>query len=116
MYFDAELDGLTNSLEFMHSKLSAFFEQGTISASDALEIYQQKDAKKLYEAKLVEWKKDEETDSDDDVVESTPSGANEQTSLDSMSVADLKKKCKELGLPVGGKKADLIERITNSKA
>ncbi len=31
--------------------------------------------------------------------------------LESLSVADLKERCKAAGLPVGGKKADLIERL-----
>ena len=32
--------------------------------------------------------------------------------LSSLSVADLKERCKAAGLPVGGKKADLIARLS----
>jgi len=39
------------------------------------------------------------------------SEAGSETSVDEMSLAELKDKAKELKLPVGGSKADLIERI-----
>ena len=34
--------------------------------------------------------------------------------LESLSVAELKERCKAAGLPVGGKKADLIARLAES--
>ena len=46
-------------------------------------------------------------------VEEEDQGANDED-LSSLSVADLKERCKAAGLPVGGKKADLIERLSAS--
>ena len=39
---------------------------------------------------------------------------NEDVDLGSLSVAELKELCKAAGLPVGGKKADLITRLSES--
>ena len=36
--------------------------------------------------------------------------------LTSLSVAELKERCKAAGLPVGGKKADLIARLSESSS
>jgi hypothetical protein len=36
--------------------------------------------------------------------------------LSSLSVAELKERCKAAGLPVGGKKADLIDRLSSSQS
>ena len=60
--FDAELFALTESLSQMQTSLEKFLSDGTISPTDALEIYQLSDAKKLYEAKKLEWKIDDATD------------------------------------------------------
>ena len=37
---------------------------------------------------------------------------NHDEDLSSLSVAELKARCKEAGLPVGGKKADLVDRLS----
>ena len=44
-------------------------------------------------------------------VEAEDDGASDED-LSSLSVAELKERCKAAGLPVGGKKADLIERLS----
>ena len=41
--------------------------------------------------------------------------AEEAEDLSKLSVAELKERCKAAGLPVGGKKADLIERLSASQ-
>ncbi|HII48593.1 MAG TPA: SAP domain-containing protein [Candidatus Thalassarchaeaceae archaeon] len=46
-------------------------------------------------------------------VEEEDEGSSDED-LSSLSVADLKERCKAAGLPVGGKKADLIERLSTS--
>ena len=46
-------------------------------------------------------------------VEEEDEGSSDED-LSSLSVADLKERCKAAGLPVGGKKADLIERLSAS--
>jgi hypothetical protein len=46
----------------------------------------------------------------------SPIGANFIDGIDSMNVGTLKKACKKLGVPVAGKKADLLQRVRNCVA
>ena len=42
-------------------------------------------------------------------------GEDEVEDLSSLSVAELKERCKAAGLPVGGKKADLVARLSQEE-
>jgi ABC-type Zn2+ transport system substrate-binding protein/surface adhesin len=53
---------------------------------------------------------DHDDDHDHDHHHGDEDGADED--LNSMTVAELKERCKAAGLPVGGKKADLIARLS----
>ena len=69
-----------------------------------------------YEAENVEPSEEESEDSEEEVIEeesddSTKEEVSEETDYSKMSVAELKDVLKEKGLPVSGKKADLIERL-----
>ena len=69
-----------------------------------------------YEAENVEPSEEESEGSEEEVIEeesddSTKEEVSEETDYSIMSVAELKDVLKEKGLPVSGKKADLIERL-----
>ena len=69
-----------------------------------------------YEAENVEPSEEESEDSEEEIIEeesddSTKEEVSEETDYSIMSVAELKDVLKEKGLPVSGKKADLIERL-----
>ena len=69
-----------------------------------------------YEAENVEPSEEESEDSEEEIIEeesddSTKEEVSEETDYSKMSVAELKDVLKEKGLPVSGKKADLIERL-----
>ena len=69
-----------------------------------------------YEAENVEPSEEKEEDSEEEVSEeetddSKKEEVSEETDYSKMSVAELKEVLKEKGLPVSGKKADLIERL-----
>ena len=69
-----------------------------------------------YEAENVEPSEEKDEDSEEKVTEektddSKKEEVSEETDYSKMSVAELKDILKEKGLPVSGKKADLIERL-----
>ena len=66
-----------------------------------------------YEAENVEpsEEKDEGSEEEEVTEEETEDSEKEETDYSKMSVAELKEVLKEKGLPVSGKKADLIERL-----
>ena len=69
-----------------------------------------------YEAENVEPSEEKDEGSEEDVTEKVTDGSkkeevSEETDFSKMSVAELKDVLKEKGLPVSGKKADLIERL-----
>ena len=69
-----------------------------------------------YEAENVEPSEEESEDSEEEIIEeesddSTKEEVSGETDYSKMSVAELKDVLKEKGLPVSGKKADLIERL-----
>ena len=69
-----------------------------------------------YEAENVEPSEEKDEDSEEEVTEKVTDGSkkeevSEETDYSKMSVAELKDVLKEKGLPVSGKKADLIERL-----
>ena len=69
-----------------------------------------------YEAENIEPSEEKEEDSEEEVTEeetddSKKEEVSEETDYSKMSVAELKDVLKEKGLPVSGKKADLIERL-----
>ena len=69
-----------------------------------------------YEAENVEPSEEKDEGSEEDVTEKVTDGSkkeevSEETDYSKMSVAELKDVLKEKGLPVSGKKADLIERL-----
>ena len=69
-----------------------------------------------YEAENVEPSEVESEDSEEEIIEeesddSTKEEVSEEADYSKMSVAELKDVLKEKGLPVSGKKADLIERL-----
>ena len=69
-----------------------------------------------YEAENVEPSEEKDEGSEEEVTEKVTDGSkkeevSEETDYSKMSVAELKDVLKEKGLPVSGKKADLIERL-----
>jgi len=69
-----------------------------------------------YEAENVEPSEEKDENSEEEVIEektndSKKEDVSEETDYSKMSVAELKDMLKEKGLPVSGKKADLIERL-----
>ena len=69
-----------------------------------------------YEAENVEPSEEKDEGSEEDVTEKVTDGSkkeevSEETDYSKKSVAELKEVLKEKGLPVSGKKADLIERL-----
>ena len=69
-----------------------------------------------YEAENVEPSEEKDENSEEEVTEEETDGSkkeevSEETDYSKMSVAELKDVLKEKGLPVSGKKADLIERL-----
>ena len=68
-----------------------------------------------YEAENVEPSEEKDESSDEEITEEADSNkkeeVSEETDYSKMSVAELKDVLKEKGLPVSGKKADLIERL-----
>ena len=65
-----------------------------------------------YEAETVGPVEEESADEEStEEVTATEKPKTEDTDYDSMTVPELKDALKEKGLPVGGKKADLIERL-----
>ena len=57
----------------------------------------------------------EETEEVKEEAEEVKEEAENKTNYDDMKVTELKEVLKEMGLPVSGKKADLIERIKESE-
>ena len=54
---------------------------------------------------------EEESDDEESSEEDTETGESEDVNYDKMTVPELKTALKEKGLPVGGKKAELIDRL-----
>lgn len=140
--YDADLAATKISIEQTTKALKNFFKTGAFEATTGFETYIKKKANQAWDlekTKAVEWTTDlnqrlqeelkakesvvdeeekdelgektvEPNDTDTDPEPST----SQQENLDKLNVADLKERCKSLGLPVSGKKADLIQRIKTS--
>ena len=140
--YDADLAATKISIEQTTKALKNFFKTGAFEATTGFETYIKKKANQAWDlekTKAVEWTTDlnqrlqeelkakesvvdeeekdelgektvEPNDTDTDPEPST----SQQENLDKLSAADLKERCKSLGLQVSGKKADLIQRIKTS--
>ena len=140
--YDADLAATKISIEQTTKALKNFFKTGAFEATTGFETYIKKKANQAWDlekTKAEEWTTDlnqrlqeelkakesvvdeeekdelgektvEPNDTDTDPEPST----SQQENLDKLSAADLKERCKSLGLQVSGKKADLIQRIKTS--
>jgi hypothetical protein len=126
IHIDGEMAAMGDLMVFTKTCMQNLMKTGTLTAIEAFKLYQPNDAntilnatkiqlKSYYDSKGLEdpFSEKPETKSE---AEQASSNIEEQSKssndLDAMTVAELKALCKESGLPVGGKKADLIERLS----
>jgi len=131
--YDADLKATKTSIAQTKAALTQFFKTGEFSPTTAFETYVKQKANqewKVEKTNGLEWTADlqkrindeiEATENQENTTTSkegnTPieSGKELEVDHEKMTVAELKELCKEKGLPVGGKKADLITRLKETK-
>ena len=131
--YDADLKATRTSIAQTKDALTQFFKTGKFSPTAAFETYVKRKANqewKVEKTSGLEWTDDLEKRINDEMEASEKqentttskegnapieSGKELEVDHEKMTVAELKELCKEKGLPVGGKKADLITRLKETK-